>query len=69
MAVGGPIRKTGRYFLHEGEEVVPKTGNSSGQVIVNTTYNVNVSDKREFEDLLRKNNQQLTSEVRRIVKV
>ena len=69
MAVGGPIRKTGRYFLHEGEEVVPKTGNSSGQVIVNTTYNVNVSDKREFEDLLRKNNQQLTSEVRRMVKL
>ena len=68
-AVGGKIRNTGRYYLHEGEEVIPKSGVDSGKIVVNTTYHVNVSDKREFESLLRKNNQQLTSEVRRIVKV
>ena len=67
-AVGGSIRKSGRYYLHEGEEVTSKSDVKSGQIIVNTTYHVNVSDKREFEDMLRKNNQQLTSNVRRIVK-
>lgn len=68
FAVGGTVRNTGAYYLHEGEKVIPKTGTNSG-INVTATYHVNVSDKREFETMLRKNNQQLTSEVRRIVRV
>ena len=41
---------------------------SSGEVTLNVTYNINVSDKRELEAMFRKNNQALTSEVRRMVK-
>jgi len=52
-AVGGKVRKTGRYFLHEGEEVVPNTDVSEG-INMNVTYNVTVSDKREFEQMFSK---------------
>lgn len=68
-AVGGKVRNTGRYFLHEGEEVIPKTDVGAGQVTVSPTYYVTVSDKREFEAMLRANNDKLTADVRRMSKI
>lgn len=67
QAVGGNITQNGLRFLHQGETVLRKdqAANQGGNVSV--TYNVNVSDKREFEQMLRNNNQQLVREVRRIV--
>ena len=68
-AVGGNIGSSGSYYLHEGETVLRKdeSGNQSGNITV--TYNVNVSDKREFEQMLRANNDKLTADVRRMSKV
>lgn len=66
-AVGGRVNRTGRYFLHEGEEVINKNQTASG-VALQVTYNVTVSDKREFEQMLRANNEKLTSDVRRMAK-
>ena len=65
LAVGGNVSNTGLHFLHEGETVLRKdqVDNQSGNISV--TYNVNVSDKREFEQMLKNNNQQLVREVRR----
>ena len=40
-----------------------EAGMQNGNISV--TYNVNVSDKREFEQMLRVNNQQLVRDVRR----
>lgn len=67
-AIGGRINKTGKYFLHEGEQVINKNQTGSG-VVMQVTYNVTVSDKREFEQMLRANNDKLTSDVRRMAKV
>ena len=68
-AIGGNIANSGSYYLHEGETVLRKdqAGNQSGNVTV--TYNVNVSDKREFEQMLRANNDKLTADVRRMSQV
>lgn len=65
FAVGGNISNSGLHFLHEGETVLRKdeSGMQGGNISV--TYNVNVSDKREFEQMLRVNNQQLVRDVRR----
>ncbi len=65
FAVGGNVTNTGIHFLHEGETVLRKdqVNNQNGSISV--TYNVNVSDKREFEQMLRVNNQQLVRDVRR----
>ena len=38
-------------------------------VTVSPTYNVNVSDRREFEEMLVENNRQLTEDVRRTIQV
>lgn len=64
-AVGGNISNSGLHFLHEGETVLRKdeAGTQNGNISV--TYNVRVSDKREFEQMLRNNNQQLVRDVRR----
>jgi len=64
---GGIMPHTGLAYLHAGETVIP--ANRSGGVILNVTYNVTVSDKREFEEMLDRNNRQLLNETRRIVKV
>lgn len=46
------------------------TSTTTGQPLsINTTYNVSVSDKAEFENMLRENNISLTEDVRRLVKV
>jgi len=64
-AVGGNITSDGLHFLHEGETVLrnDEVNNQGGNVSV--IYNVTVSDKREFEQMLKNNNQQLVREVRR----
>lgn len=51
--------------LNIGEYLSSGNKTSSGTVVsdFNVTYNVNVSDKREFEEMLRKNNDVLTKEV------
>ena len=64
-AVGGDISQTGPYLLHEGETVLRKDEVSNQGGAVNVTYNVRVSDRREFEKMLRMNNQQLVREVRK----
>ena len=63
---GGFIKSEGLAYLHSGETVIPK--NSSNSVNLSVTYNVNVSDKREFEDMLNENNIKLTEDVRRLIK-
>jgi hypothetical protein len=63
-AVGGNITNNGLHFLHQGETVLRKD-EAQGGGSVSVTYNVNVSDKREFEQMLKTNNQQLVREVRR----
>lgn len=68
MAVGGNVNKTGSYYLHEGEQVIPKA-DASEPVVINATYNVTVSDKKEFEQMLKRNNDNLTAQVRRMVKI
>jgi len=40
-----------------------------GSIVISPTYYVTVSDKREFQTMLEKNNRQLLSETRRIVKI
>jgi len=69
IAVGGNIGSSGSYYLHEGETVLRKdqANNQSGNITV--TYNVNVSDKREFEQMLRANNDKLTADVRRMSQI
>jgi hypothetical protein len=43
-------------------------GSGGNDVKMNVTYYVTVSDKREFEEMLQKNNRELLNETRRIVK-
>lgn len=62
--IGSPVP----ILAHAGERVIPVGGGSNGSVTVNATYYVTVSDKKEFETLLRENNIRLTEDVRRIVK-
>ncbi len=65
FAVGGNVTNSGLHFLHEGETVLRKDQASNQNGNISVTYNVNVSDKREFEQMLRVNNQQLVRDVRR----
>lgn len=67
-AVGGEVSNTGFYRLHQGETVLRKDQQGMGGNL-QVTYNVTVSDKREFEKMLRANNQELTSQVRRMSRV
>jgi len=57
-------------LAHAGERISPVGGANStaGTIIINAEYNVTVSDKREFESMLRENNIRLAEDVRRIVK-
>lgn len=67
--LGSPVP----ILAHAGERVIPvgrgTAGGGGGSVMINATYNVTVSDRREFEVLLRENNIKLTEDVRRLVKV
>ena len=67
FAVGGNVSESGNYFLHQGETVLRKDQAANQGANLNVTYNVKVSDKREFEKMLQTNNQQLVREVRRII--
>jgi hypothetical protein len=64
-AVGGIIADTGTYTLHEGETVLRKDQTEMQGGNITVTYNVTVSDKKEFEQMLKANNQQLVRDVRR----
>lgn len=70
LAVGtNNVPNNGLYYLHEGEAVVPKNENNSGNVTVAPVYYVNVSDKAEFQKMLNDSNRQLVAEITRSVKV
>jgi hypothetical protein len=68
---GGYVARTGPYILHAGEYVVPKkdVGDKRGDIILNVSYDIQVSDREEMERLLRYNNQQLVEEVKRQVAI
>ena len=66
-AVGGNIPNNGLYNLHEGERVLRSSENNSNQS-VNITYNVTVSDKREFENMLKDYSRRMTEDIRRLSK-
>lgn len=66
FAIGGTVPKTGLFRLHQGEEVIPTKDVKRGQNI-NITYNVEVADKREFESMLRANNDKMTRDIRRVI--
>jgi len=66
--VPGPIGTPTPIIAHGGERVIPVGGSSGREITMNVTYNVTVSDKREFESMLRENNIKLTEDVRRTIK-
>lgn len=64
--LGSPVP----ILAHAGERVIPagrSAGPGAGGNVISVTYNVNVSDKAEFESMLRQNNIELTESVRRII--
>ena len=65
FATGGNVPTTGLYTLHKGETVTPSNESVSGETNMTVVYNVTVSDKREFEAMLERNNTQLLNKVRR----
>jgi len=71
--IGDPVP----ILAHAGETVTPNSitqktpqmmANQNQEIIVNNEYNITVSDKREFESMLEKNNREMTEDIRRIVK-
>ena len=69
-AIGGIIPETDTYLLHQGEMVVPRkdvNAQSGNTISVNPVYYVNVSDKNEFEKLLRENNLNLVNDIKRLI--
>jgi hypothetical protein len=70
---GGWIPKTGPYILHAGEYVntIGKTKGMQTETIINLNpvYYVTVADRREFEILIRNNNNKLVEDLRRMVEV
>jgi hypothetical protein len=40
---------------------------SSGTIVLNVSYSINVSDKREMETMIKSNNTKLVDDLRRIV--
>lgn len=64
FAVGGNVSNTGLHMLHEGETVLRKDQSEQGGN-VSIVYNVTVSDKREFEQMLKNNSQAIIREVRK----
>ncbi len=62
--LGSPVP----ILAHAGERVIPvnRAGGGGSGVILNVTYNVEISDKEEMERLLRNNNLELVEEVKRL---
>jgi len=54
---GGPINETGLYFLHEGEEVIPKEKTLGGGITINIigTKVFNLEDVRKLSKLIGDN--------------
>ena len=65
---GGIMPYTGLAYLHAGEKIIP-AGKGGEEIILNVSYNIQVSDKREMERLLKDNNIRLVDEVKRMVAV
>ena len=65
FAVGGNVTNNGLHFLHEGETVLRKDEAQSGGGPINITNNINVSDSREMERMIKNNNDNLIREIRR----
>jgi len=70
---GGWIPKTGPYMLHAGEYVntIGKANGMGNGTIINLSpiYNVYVSDKREFEMMIKNNNNKLVEDLRRMIEI
>lgn len=68
---GGIVPNTGLAMLHAGENVIPKNkvGGGGRDIILNVTYDINVSDPEEMERLIRENNSQLVEEVKRQIAI
>jgi len=63
--LGNPVP----IMAHAGERVIPMgEGGETSNIVISPTYYVTVSDRREFETLLRENNIRLTEDVRRLTK-
>jgi len=56
-------------IAHGGEIITPAGGGRAGGVTLNVSYNVTVSDRREFESMLKANNNKLVEDVRRMVEI
>ena len=56
-------------MAHAGERIIPanEVRNSQESIVLNVSYSINVSDKREMENLIRINNDKLVSDLRRMV--
>lgn len=69
--VPGRLGQAVPIIAHAGERVIPVGGGGEkgavGDIFI--TYNVNVSDKREFENLIKTNNVKLVDDLRRIIEV
>ena len=67
--VPGPVGAPVPILAHGGETVLPTHSEKSisGGITFNVTYNVTVADKREFEMMLRDNNETLKREVSRSI--
>lgn len=68
---GGTMPRTGLALVHQGERIIPANSNnqSNGSGSINVTYNVTVSDKREFESMLKQNNAKFVDDLKRIVNI
>jgi len=66
--VPGPIGEPRPIIAHGGETVLPtRNGNGGmGEVNISQNINVTVSDRREFEAIIRENNIRLTEDIRRL---
>jgi len=55
-------------ILHGGEMVIPsKDVGKSGNIVLNISYTINVSDREEMELMIHENNERLVSDLRRLI--
>lgn len=65
--IPGPVGKPTPVIAHGGETVIP-VGGRAGNFNISQNIVVTVSDRREFENMLRENNQKLTEDIRRLAR-
>lgn len=63
------LQPGGRLIKTDPNDTIMGSKSGFGGVNMNVTYYVNVSDKRQFEEMLSENNRQLAEDVRRLIKV